>query len=78
MEIHVLTFGQFLGKEAPKEPFPHANNPAEFKKGIEKVVKPRYAKGFRNLGLFLAFFIILITAVVLGMREGGGPWETLT
>ncbi|KAJ9638893.1 hypothetical protein H2201_004580 [Coniosporium apollinis] len=69
---------KFLGKEAPKESFPHANNPAEFKKTIEKMVKPRYAKGFRNLGLFVASSIILVTAVVLGMREGGGPWNTLT
>ncbi|RHZ54480.1 hypothetical protein CDV55_102630 [Aspergillus turcosus] len=69
---------EFLQKDVPVEAFPKTNDPAKFAVNVERVLKPRYMRAFRNLVLMVSSTTVLTTAIVLGVRGGGMPWQTMT
>jgi hypothetical protein len=55
----------------PTEEFPKTNDPAKFAGNVERVLKPRYMRAFRNLVLTVSATAVLTTAIVVGVRGGG-------
>ncbi|EAW07009.1 sulfotransferase family protein [Aspergillus clavatus NRRL 1] len=66
---------EFLQKDVPSEPFPRTNDPTAFANNVDKVLKPRYMRAFRNFVLVTSSTAVLATALVLGYRERGMPWR---
>ncbi|KAH1340383.1 hypothetical protein KXV68_001027 [Aspergillus fumigatus] len=62
---------EFLQKDVPPEAFPRTNDPTKFAGNVERVLKPRYMRAFRNLVLTVSSTVVLTTAIVLGVRGGG-------
>ncbi|RJE26709.1 hypothetical protein PHISCL_00940 [Aspergillus sclerotialis] len=60
----------FAGKTPPDEPFPKTNDPMEFKKRVERLVKRQFVNAIRNMLLLLGSFVFLfyVTVTATGLR----------